>query len=146
VLPPDSVYTSCYCEENIYLLSKSFFDDEEMRSLWEIYVIFVSNDNKTVALWHQKAARSTDAAVVWDYHVILILRSRKSRMKIERIGEEQHSWVYDFDTRLLAPCQWKEYLNLTFPDGLLHTYERRFRVIPVVLFLQHFASDRSHMV
>lgn len=55
-LPPDSVYTSCYCEENIYLLAQAFTllsdadSTADNRGLWpwQIYVVFVSNGGKTV--------------------------------------------------------------------------------------------------
>lgn len=60
-LPPDSVYTSCYCEENIYLLAQHFREQageaqvvtrkagvSDSDWFWEIYVIFISNDGKTV--------------------------------------------------------------------------------------------------
>ncbi len=55
-LQPDSVYTSCYCEENVYLLAKSFAAEGEVlgRSApwpWEIYVVFVSNSGKTVGIY-----------------------------------------------------------------------------------------------
>lgn len=55
-LPPDSVYTSCYCEENIYLLAQAFTQlsdadstaDDRGPWLWQIYVVFISNGGKTV--------------------------------------------------------------------------------------------------
>lgn len=62
-LPADRVYTSFYCEENIYLLAQYFHnqvaqaqaqsapreaDVKNADWLWDIYVIFISNDGKTV--------------------------------------------------------------------------------------------------
>lgn len=53
-LPSDYVYTSNYCEENIYLLAQSLSNEAETHvshswpSLWEAYVVFMSNDEKTV--------------------------------------------------------------------------------------------------
>lgn len=55
-LPPDSVYTSCYCEENIYLLAQAFTQLSDTDSTaddrgpwpWQIYVVFISNGGKTV--------------------------------------------------------------------------------------------------
>ena len=48
-LPQDSVYTSCYCEENIYLLAESFCDGARcVVPDWDVYAVFVSNDQKTV--------------------------------------------------------------------------------------------------
>ena len=49
-LPPDSTYTSCYCEENIYLLCKTLLEDEELGKLWEPYVVFISNTCKMVGI------------------------------------------------------------------------------------------------
>lgn len=49
VLPQDSVYTSCYCEENVYLLAKRFSSDQDVTAFWDPYVVFISNRNKTVS-------------------------------------------------------------------------------------------------
>ncbi|KAI0806968.1 N-terminal glutamine amidase-domain-containing protein [Fomes fomentarius] len=194
-LPPDSVYTSCYCEENAYLLAKSFAVEGEIlgRSApwpWEVYVVFVSNSGKTVALWNQKAR---DGVVVWDYHVFLVLRPRPRILPHLGAGtssdldhatcapwshspqSDVHSasdsaqddcgpptqspdgdqaWVYDFDTTLAVPCPWREYVAGTFPyafnDELVPLVDTRFlslfRVVPADVYLDYFASDRSHMI
>ncbi len=47
-LPPDSIYTSCYCEENVYLLCRTFLETPSVVELWEIFAVFISNANKTV--------------------------------------------------------------------------------------------------
>ena len=52
-LPSNAVYTSCYCEENIYLLAQTFAGAVNAAGRaspgpWEIYVVFVSNGGKTV--------------------------------------------------------------------------------------------------
>ncbi|KAJ8457430.1 hypothetical protein ONZ51_g11537 [Trametes cubensis] len=54
-LPPDSIYTSCYCEENIYLLAQTFTQLSESNATerrgpwpWQIFVVFISNGGKTV--------------------------------------------------------------------------------------------------
>uniref|UniRef100_A0A8H7Y5B1 Protein N-terminal glutamine amidohydrolase n=1 Tax=Psilocybe cubensis TaxID=181762 RepID=A0A8H7Y5B1_PSICU len=73
-LPAGSVYTQYYCEENVYLLSQTFLETPVVSDFWEIVVIFISNNNKTVALWYQKAAADDNRPVVWDYHVILALK------------------------------------------------------------------------
>jgi len=127
--------------------------------------------------------------VVWDYHVILLLRPREPHLKgsgslpAVKTSHKSSSWVYDFDTTLPVPCQWEGDSNLTvdipdltvdivripvddFPRGpftrlrkvnfslLLRasstifrlTKSSKFRVVAGLLFLKHFASDRSHMV
>ncbi|PPQ81216.1 hypothetical protein CVT25_015740 [Psilocybe cyanescens] len=48
-LPPASVYTSCYCEENTYLLCQAFLDNPAVKEFWQVFVIVISNDNKTVS-------------------------------------------------------------------------------------------------
>jgi len=51
-LPSDHAYTSCYCEENIYLLAQTFlasYAEENPNTLpWEVYVVFISNNTNTV--------------------------------------------------------------------------------------------------
>ncbi|TFK42976.1 N-terminal glutamine amidase-domain-containing protein [Crucibulum laeve] len=154
VFPPNSVYTSCWCEENIYLLCKAFLDQSQIVKIWEVFVVFISNDSKTVALLNQKAARSDDSVVVWDYHVILVLRQRDSSSGVNPQEHESdqtwgQSWVYDLDTRLTMPCTWGEYQEHTFPKAIqaqCHGYHSIFRVIPGETYVNYFASDRSHML
>lgn len=97
VLPPDYIYTPYYCEENIYLLADSFSHDNTVTNAWEINVVFVSNETKTVALWSQKQSQDPEHPVVWDYHCILVLRPR-----LEPATEP--AWVYDYDSYLSIPC------------------------------------------
>ncbi|KZT74009.1 hypothetical protein DAEQUDRAFT_661282 [Daedalea quercina L-15889] len=152
-LPADSIYTSCYCEENIYILAQAFASKAEADAdwPWQVFAVFISNHGKTVALWSQKAREDV---VVWDYHVILVLRSRDHMQSKEQDpaqredGEQQaeaaeDAWVYDFDTRLPVPSRWIDYVSNTFRyvfDGAL------FRVVPAAAYLDYFASDRSHML
>lgn len=49
-----------------------------------------------VALWNQKLSEELGCPVIWDYHVVAVLRSRN-------ISTSVQSWVYDFDTRLGIP-------------------------------------------
>ncbi|GBE82628.1 hypothetical protein SCP_0410130 [Sparassis crispa] len=161
-LPADSVYTSCYCEENVYLLAQAFTARKETERdwRWDVYAVFVSNPGKTVALWKQKAR---DDIVVWDYHVVLVLRPTPPLARGRAVDELKFSnpevhgpgaWVYDFDTLLPVPCSWPEYVSGTFPythDRALanlfgETYQSLFRVVPADVFLAWFVSDRSHML
>ncbi|KAJ8078704.1 hypothetical protein PM082_012987 [Marasmius tenuissimus] len=96
-LPERREYTQYWCEENIYLLAKAFTQDHGVDSSWDTFVTFISNENKTVALWSQKLSKEAGLPVVWDYHVILVLRSQR----------DATSWVYDFDTRLGVPVSWR---------------------------------------
>ncbi|CAA7265438.1 unnamed protein product [Cyclocybe aegerita] len=121
--------------------------DKEIAGMWDVYVVFISNANQSVALWSQKAARARGNAVIWDYHVILLLRPRQQDdgSLASRPGKLR-SWVYDFDTTLPIPCPWEDYLDSTFFRGITPEYESQFRVVPGPPFLENFASDRSHMV
>ncbi|RDX52697.1 hypothetical protein OH76DRAFT_1399945 [Lentinus brumalis] len=181
-LPPGARYTSCYCEENVYLLAQTFVEEAGASSHakpwpWEIYVVFISNGGKTVALWSQKARAGV---VVWDYHVVLVLRPHANTQGDHEFAacgpsppppphpnaatSQAHSdpapdgvdqaWVYDFDTTLPVPCPWREYIAGTFPyasddalaDRIDPQFRSLFRVIPAGIYLDYFASDRSHMI
>ncbi|EGN95453.1 hypothetical protein SERLA73DRAFT_186466, partial [Serpula lacrymans var. lacrymans S7.3] len=146
-IPVDHTYTSCYCEENIYLLAKYFLDQPSVKRRWDIFAIFISNATKMVALWNQRKAAFADVAVVWDYHVILAMRPRSPFVSSAGDPAAQ-TWVYDYDTRLGIPCQWRDYVQGTFLDtpDVPVLYQSLFRVIPGEEFLDHFASDRSHML
>ncbi|KAK7467065.1 hypothetical protein VKT23_004126 [Stygiomarasmius scandens] len=138
-LPQDSVYTSCYCEENIYLLVKTFLDDPSITSSWEPFVIFISNATQSIALWNQKLSKTNELPVVWDYHVILVLRPRA-------LSTEMSSWVYDYDTRLGMPISLKDYFARTFSLDLPVQFQSFFRVVPGPVYIDNLASDRSHML
>jgi hypothetical protein len=47
-LPVDYIYTSSYCEENVYLLCQEFLGRKDVREWWEIWVVFISNMTQTV--------------------------------------------------------------------------------------------------
>ncbi len=48
-LPTDYTYTRCYCEENVYLLCRDLLGRKEVCERWEVWVAFISNENKTVS-------------------------------------------------------------------------------------------------
>jgi hypothetical protein len=56
--------------------------------------------------------------------------------------------IWDQDTTLSFPTQFERYCQEALrPEILLpKDFERRFRLIPAQLFLDHFGSDRSHML
>ncbi|XP_067942484.1 protein N-terminal glutamine amidohydrolase-like [Watersipora subatra] len=126
----DYKYTKCYCEENVWFLCK----DLPETALYSANVVFISNAEKKCPLWHQKAGER-NLPVVWDYHVILVRR------------EEKHFWVYDLDTTLPFPCEFGQYSSLALrqEDTMKSEYHRLFRIVKAAEYLQHFASDRSHM-
>lgn len=102
-VPPGHVYTRCYCEENIYTLAAALTRTPPGDGAWDAYAVFISNHQKTVALWHQQARAG---AVLWDYHVVLVLRARP-RGAGETPTAPAACWVYDFDSRAGVPCPWQ---------------------------------------
>jgi len=157
---PTIPYTSCYCEENVYLLAQKFLEDPEIVQSWRVFVVFISNHTKTVALWNQKLARGPHYPVVWDYHVVLLLcRPTQDQILLQSANESQQEmdsnivatsqlgqpWIYDFDTQLELPCTLEDYLQETFME-VPPQFESLFRIIRSEVYLKHFASDRSHML
>ncbi|XP_037548873.1 protein N-terminal glutamine amidohydrolase [Nematolebias whitei] len=128
------VYTSCYCEENVWKLCE-FVQTERTAQLEHLFVVFISNDNRMIPLWKQKSGCG-DRPVIWDYHVILL-----------QTGLQSDSQVYDLDTELPFPCSLRLYgaQALRSDRQLKPEYHRKLRVIPADSFLLNFASDRSHM-
>ncbi|KAF8528220.1 N-terminal glutamine amidase-domain-containing protein [Hysterangium stoloniferum] len=141
--PPGYTYTPFYCEENIYLLAATFSRDITITHTWEIYVVFVSNASKTVALWGQKLATDPIYPVIWDYHCILVLKPLEP-------GPASSVWVFDYDSRLEMPHRWPDYVDSTFGAemqvSIPEQFRSFFRIIPASLYLEEFASDRSHML
>ncbi|XP_020369002.1 protein N-terminal glutamine amidohydrolase isoform X1 [Rhincodon typus] len=130
----DCVYTSCYCEENIWKLCE-YIRNRRQYPLEEWYTVFISNDQKMVPIWSQQSG-SGDQPVIWDYHVILL----------HDCGG-QHCEVYDLDTTLPFPCPFDTYVKEAFrsEDLIRPAFRRKLRVLRADLYLKTFASDRSHM-
>jgi protein N-terminal glutamine amidohydrolase len=123
-VPGSAVYTKQYCEENIYLLAETFSRDSAVEETWDIFAVFISNDTRTVALRNQKLAREENGVVVWDYHVVLVLRLKGAELRMNEVegffahdtldeeaektkdgASSPRAWVYDFDTKIERfPC------------------------------------------
>ncbi|KAG6330626.1 hypothetical protein ID866_8462 [Astraeus odoratus] len=146
----NSVYTSHYCEENVYLLVQRALSAPDIHKKWEVYAVFISNPTKTVALWQQRAAGSRDKAVIWDYHVILALRGPMGSVAADNALEpDRGAWIYDLDTFLPVPCHWQEVRSANMQPLLVGgdvDFCSLFRVVPGKEYLDNFASDRSHMI
>ncbi|XP_075996292.1 protein N-terminal glutamine amidohydrolase [Genypterus blacodes] len=128
------VYTSCYCEENVWKLCE-FVKEQRSAQLDNLSVIFISNDSRKVPLWKQRSGHS-DQPVIWDYHVVLL-----------RLRQSADAQVYDLDSLLSFPCSLPQYAAeaLRSDRSIKRTFHRKLRIIQAKSFLQNFASDRSHM-
>ncbi|KAM9198320.1 protein N-terminal glutamine amidohydrolase isoform 3-T3 [Dugong dugon] len=111
------VYSSCYCEENVWKLC-DYIKNHDQYPLEECYAVFISNERKM------------------DYHVVLL-----------HVSSEGQSFIYDLDTVLPFPCLFDTYVEDAFKsdDDIHPQFRRKFRVIRADSYLKHFASDRSHM-
>ncbi|XP_021282628.1 protein N-terminal glutamine amidohydrolase isoform X1 [Herrania umbratica] len=134
----DFHHTPCYCEENVYFLCKKLCSNGIADAQGsDLFVVFISNDNKQIPLWHQKASHRADGVILWDYHVICIQRKRDG---------DTH-FVWDLDSSLPFPCPLATYMSETVRPSfqLFSEFQRFFRVVHAPIFLHHFASDRRHM-
>lgn len=131
----ECVYTSCYCEENVWHLC-SAVRDKQPEELGSCYCVFISNSDQAIPLWEQTASSREDGLVVWDYHVVFIQKRPDGNL------------VYDLDTRLDFPCTFRLYIEHGIHScaDLKPQFQRFFRVVPAEKFLSTFASDRSHML
>lgn len=119
--PSPRRYCKYFCEENAYLLAEQLLSDIQARCRhrgpkksavdaqgwkWDVWVVVVSNANKTVLLYEQRASTMAGRSpaetqvsgypVVWDYHVFPIVtakRVRSARFAEEEEEEEQEVQV-----------------------------------------------------
>ena len=160
--PPTTIvlghtYTPCYCEENAWLLVK---DIMEKGVEAELFVIFISNESKAVAMFNQRAGDSrSEGFVLWDYHVIVVAKTREDEKESEWMDSKSSEsndhasaplhrlMVYDLDTTLPFPTPLGHYYSMAFrPQMNIRSLCRpKFRIVPARDFLHKFASDRSHM-
>ncbi|WP_373520066.1 hypothetical protein [Aquiflexum sp.] len=122
-------HTKNYCEENIWHLCQ-----HPDLADFSKKVLFVSNTDKNCAFYFQKDSVA-DAAVWWDYHVILL--ASKGNVGL----------IYDLDSSLNQPTPFRDYLILTFKDldGKNESSLPKFKAIDSVIYLSGFSSDRAHM-
>jgi protein N-terminal glutamine amidohydrolase len=135
----DCTYTSCYCEENVYLLCDRIVNCKREDGPSDCWALWISNPSKSVAVWRQKG-RGDEGLVVWDYHVILLA--------VFGSGVSRQHYIYDLDTTLPFPCDFNEYLQQAFRPGedINPEFRAWFRLVNAREFLDCFSSDRSHML
>ena len=135
----ECVYTSCYCEENVYQICKNVANGNAQSSK-ESYAVFISSPKRVVPIWKQKACKDPGSYVAWDYHVIFI----------QKDSQTEQFYVYDLDTVLPFPTTFKDYFEASFlpvqtcpPHINIHQW---FRIVSAKHFVKSFASDRHHML
>ncbi|XP_012887660.1 PREDICTED: protein N-terminal glutamine amidohydrolase [Dipodomys ordii] len=116
------VYSSCYCEENIWKLCE-YIKTHAQCPLEECYAVFISNEKKMIPIWKQQA-RPGNGPVIWDYHVVLLHTSSGGQ-----------SFIYDLDTVLPFPCPFHTYVEdaLKSDDDIhpqFRSYERQKVISP----------------
>ncbi len=125
------IYTSLFCEENIWKLIESLY----MKPLAKpIEVLFIINHTNSVAIFEQNHAVNNNP-VIWDYHVVLLAQIEKNHM------------ILDFDSCCEFPTLVSTYFSLTFPENtlLIENLQPYIKAIPADYYFKHFYSDRSHM-
>jgi protein N-terminal glutamine amidohydrolase len=115
-------YQPYWCEENVWWLCQ-----EPALQPHACWVLFVSNERKSCALWKQRAGDP----VLWDYHVLLV---------VERAAPE----AWDLDTTLGMPIALGAYLDATFRP-VPAVLAPRFRRVAADEYIGRFHTDRSHM-
>lgn len=135
----DCIYTSCFCEENVWKLCKRV--KEEKKGTNDCFAIFISNEKKQFPIWSAKAAQS-QSYIIWDYHVIFLWINRDN---------PKHSLIFDFDSTLDFPCLFSHFLIKSFPPKFMNKeafkqYEQKFRVVACQTYLDTFHCDRRHMI
>ncbi|KAF7972662.1 hypothetical protein HWV62_17346 [Athelia sp. TMB] len=108
-LLPNEPYAGCYCEENVFLLAQRFAGEAAIERVFDIFAVFISNASKTVALWNQRLAASPGDVVVWDYHVVLLLRIKAKHLDAynQPLRGQSAAWIYDFDSVVDSPSPWQ---------------------------------------
>ena len=118
----------CYCEENVWRLayrrlyrkSSSTTNNPHVtatsiRAQQDIdyiyHVVFISNKEKCVPMFCQRAMDDPDDPCFWDYHVILV---GTPRMAKRTCGNAGSSIVIDMDSHLPYPCPVADYLSNAF--------------------------------
>ena len=123
------LYTSCYCEENIWQLAR-----EECFRERETIAVIVSGKGRYRRFWFQNNAQNPESPVYWDYHVILL-------------SFDESWWVWDLDTSLGLPVLADTYFPQTFLQQNIDVMQTDviLRLISAEEYVRKFSSDRAHM-
>ncbi len=121
-------YVPYYCEENIW--RRLLVPAPAAR-----WAILIFGRNASFAMLRQRAGRSGDGLVFWDYHAVSLER-----------GGDGLSLIFDYDTELPFGMGAAAYLEASFgPLGGADPYAPLFRVLDGEEYARRLYSDRSHM-
>ncbi len=136
-LGPPPAYCQFFCEENVWHLC-----EHPRVTGRERFVLFISNRQRRVAMWAQRAAGAPDQPLAWDYHVVLLVRG------LPEVADPHPTWaIWDLDSTLVTPAAAEQWLAASFA-GLARLppyFAPRFRLVSAADYRRHFRSDRSHM-
>lgn len=144
-------YCPLYCEENIWHLCQL-----EDFAQTQTYVLFISNPTKSCAMWQQKSASSLLYPVVWDYHVVLLVKAQVViNQQDDNTLAKNSGWrVYDLDSLLPLGIELDEYLRQSFSPPLevnepqvkfACEFHPCFKLVCGKIYAEKFSSDRKHM-
>lgn len=134
----NSLYTSCYCEENIYLLCK-YLLQQDINKQYKYYILFITNPYNSIYIFNQTLGNPVN----WDYHVILLQYNTYNKQV----------YVYDYDTTIMPqPCAFLDYITYTIQYNKQYNvfyndiYQLPYyRVISDDNYINYFSSNRVHM-
>jgi hypothetical protein len=139
----DYHYTALFCEENIWQLIQSLSTinstlnqhSTQYIKTDNLWTLMISNPKQQVILFNQQA-NPPNQPIIWDYHVILLAKIKTQ------------FFIFDFDTRLPFCCPLHYYIDHTFvtTEQLSQELAIYIRKIPSQHYLNHFYSNRSHML
>lgn len=122
-------YQPFYCEENAYaLLTETPVDGMDP------YMLFITNNDRRVMMFHQSAGAEPSGAIIWDYHVAVLTA--------------QSMEVWDQDSLAGFPLPLSDYLEMSFgaADLAPQAWRPKFRLLSRAEAESSFSTDRSHML
>ncbi|KAH0617459.1 hypothetical protein JD844_015710 [Phrynosoma platyrhinos] len=147
-LPSGCVYTSCYCEENVWKLCE-YIQRQNQYPLEEFYAVFISNDRRMVPLWKQQAGCG-EQPVIWNFTMSLTYRITTLFCFMWQVEIRTLFMILTLCFLSPAPLTLilKRLLNQTallVLDIEVFGLFRKVRLVQADVYLKTFASDRSHM-
>lgn len=88
-------------------------------------MIFISSESKQTPIWYQQLGSGSDKPVVWDYHVIFVLKDLNSnnnncssKLQQQQQTTANNSVIIDLDTVLGSCASCYEYIKQSFQPQL----------------------------